>query len=50
MGYDFAMNCQFDGPVLNKIYEDAFGYKSDGVFVEVGARKVKDDKDNWTTV
>jgi FkbM family methyltransferase len=42
MTYNFAMNCQFNGPELDAIYQDAFGYKSNGWFAEVGASNGQD--------
>jgi FkbM family methyltransferase len=43
MTYQFANNCQFDGPTLNEIYEKAFGVdKKDGFFVEIGASNGQD--------
>jgi len=37
MNYVFGCNAQFSETELDKMYQDAFGYKTDGVFVEVGA-------------
>lgn len=34
--YVFGCNVQFDEPTLDKLFQDCFGYKTDGVFVEVG--------------
>jgi hypothetical protein len=35
--YQFASNCQFNAEDLNRIYQEAFGFRSHGSFVEVGA-------------
>lgn len=37
MTYTFDPQVQFDPVLLDRIYQDAFGYKTDGAFVEVGA-------------
>lgn len=42
--YDFKGTEQFPPGVLSKLYEDCFGQKSDGVFVEVGAH----DGSSWS--
>jgi FkbM family methyltransferase len=42
MNYDFPSNCQFNGPDLDKLYKDAFGYINNGWFVEVGASNGQD--------
>lgn len=33
----FGCNVQFGEATLDKMYQDCFGYKTDGVFVEIGA-------------
>jgi FkbM family methyltransferase len=37
MNYEFGPGVQFDETQLDGIYKEAFGYKTDGTFVEVGA-------------
>lgn len=37
MNYEFQPTCQIPPEKLDQIYMDAFGFKRDGVFVEVGA-------------
>lgn len=47
MTYRFYRNCQFDGPVLDALYQEAFGEKTDGLFVEVGASNGRDFSNTW---
>lgn len=42
MNYTFAPNCQIPADKLNAIYKEAFGEKTDGSFVEVGASNGQD--------
>lgn len=37
MNYEYQPTCQIPPETLDKIYMDAFGYKTDGVLVEFGA-------------
>jgi FkbM family methyltransferase len=47
VNYPFIRSCQFDGPVLDGIYQAAFGYKEDGLFVEAGASNGEDHSNTW---
>jgi FkbM family methyltransferase len=37
VNYEFQPTCQIEHPIIDKLYTDAFGVKSDGCFVEIGA-------------
>lgn len=45
--YTFDPRVQFDPPKLDKMYQDCFGYKTDGTFVEVGAYDGKSYSHTW---
>jgi len=45
MDYEMVGNCQVEN--LNQIYLDYFGYKTDGVFVEVGAYDGYNFSNTW---
>ena len=47
MKYQFQPTCQIPPETLDKIYMDAFGFKRDGVFVEVGAHDAWHWSNTW---
>jgi len=49
----YRVPCQHDVPeVINTVYEDIFGYKTDGFFVEVGVltAKIQASRATWQTL
>jgi len=47
MQYTFHPTCQLDPVVLDRIFQETFGCKTDGVFVECGAYDGKSYSNTW---
>jgi FkbM family methyltransferase len=47
MTYEFQPSCQIAPEILDRIFLEAFGFKTDGQFVEVGANNGWENSNTW---